>query len=134
MTRVGLQDIFFDPNFLLFAYSYLQNRKVLLGIDGVLVKNIILPGIIKMSMELKNNTYKSTPVRRVLFPKSNGKSRLLGISSSTDEVIQQALLLLLEPFFNSVFYKSNHGFRQGFSALICLDEIQKCWQVKVWFL
>lgn len=130
----SFEKIFFDPNFLLFSYSFLKSRKVAPGSDNVSLSNITLAGILKMSEELRFNNYKPKPVRRVLIPKSNGRSRPFGISSSKDKVIQQALLLLVEPFFESIFDNSSYGFRRGRSSHTCLREIQARWQGATWFL
>lgn len=122
----GLRDIFFNPNFLLFACSCLRNCKILF--------NITLAEIIKISMELKNNLYKFKPIHRVGVLKLNKNSCFLSIASLKDKVVQQALLLLLEPFFENIFENSSYGFRQKSNAHSCLTEIQKSWQGIVWFL
>ena len=41
--------------------------------------------------QVRNGSYQPSPIKGVEIPKSNGKTRMLGIPTLTDRVIQQAL-------------------------------------------
>jgi RNA-directed DNA polymerase len=90
------------------------------GIDGITVKE--LPGILKarwreIEEQLLQGRYQPQPVRRVQIPKPDGGGvRNLGIPTTVDRVIQQAILQRLQPLWDPTFSEHSYGFRPGRSA------------------
>jgi len=70
----------------------------------------------KIRAKLLNGTWVPTPVRRVEIPKPSGGTRMLGIPTVMDRVIQQMLLQVLTPIFEPMFSDHSYGFRPGRSA------------------
>lgn len=99
------------------------------------------PGIDKMTVQklgpyLKDNwitikeqilecKYKPQPVRRVEIPKPDGGIRKLGIPSVVDRFVQQALLQVLQKYWDPTFSEHSYGFRPGRSAHQAVSKAQE---------
>ena len=75
----------------------------------------------------KSGTYVAPPVRRVHIPKagSSTETRPLGIPTFEDKILQRAVLMVLEPVYETDFLDVSHGFRPGRGAHGALDSLWK---------
>ena len=101
------------------AYSKVYRNKGAGGVDKVQVtelKSILQANGKRYTNQIERETYKVSPILGVEIPKSNGKTRLLGIPTAIDRVFQQALHQVLQPIFEPNFQQHSYGFRPNRNA------------------
>ncbi|CAM3041639.1 RNA-directed DNA polymerase [Paenibacillus larvae] len=99
---------------LLEALKRVEANKGSHGVDGMSVKSLrehIKQNWQTIRQAIEEGTYQPSPVRRVEIPKPNGGTRMLGIPTATDRLIQQAIAQALTPLFDPRFSEHSYGFR-----------------------
>jgi RNA-directed DNA polymerase len=96
------------------AYRGVKSNKGSSGVDGMSV-NELSPWLNRHKDELiaslLSGNYEPEAIRGVQIPKPGGGMRQLGIPTVKDRLVQQAILQIMEPIFDSTFSESNYGFR-----------------------
>src|ERR687888_934475 len=95
------------------------------GIDGITKSHLASEEaqstlIQAIGQELRDRSFRPSPVRRISIPKSNGKQRPLGLSTLKDRVVQMLLKMVLEPIWESDFLNCSNGFRPGRRPMDCI--------------
>lgn len=101
------------------AYRRVKRNGGAAGIDAMTVEQML--SYLKEHREeflasLHGGWYKPKAVRRVEIPKPDGGTRMLGVPTVIDRMVQQALVQILQPIFEPTFSDSSYGFRPKRSA------------------
>jgi RNA-directed DNA polymerase len=110
------------------AYKLVRRNNGAPGIDGVTFESIENEGLNEflqqIQHELKTKTYYPMRNRKKAIPKGGGESRILGIASIRDRVVQNAIRLILEPIFESDFQAGSYGYRPKRTAHEALEKVR----------
>jgi len=124
----ALYDKIYRADILKLAWRLVKANKGSPGIDGVAFAAIeseegVDCYLSEISSQLKDKSYRSSPVKRVMIPKADGSLRPLGIPTIRDRVVQMATKLVIEPIFEADFCENSYGFRPQKSAHQAIDAI-----------
>jgi group II intron reverse transcriptase/maturase len=124
-----LYDKISSMRFLKEAYKRVRANKGREGVDNMTFEDVENYGIAKylteIQQELKEKTYKPSPVFRVYIKKANGKQRPLGIPTIKDRIVQMACKIVIEPIFEADFEDCSYGFRPKRSAHDAMKKIKE---------
>src|SRR3979490_2043951 len=113
----ALYDKISREDILAYAFAQCRSNKGAPGIDGQDFADVEAYGarrwLGELALALRQETYRSDPIRRVFIPKANGKLRPLGISTLRDRVCMTATMLVLEPIFEAVLPPEKSAHRPG---------------------
>ena len=118
-ARTGLWESFLSRDNLARALRRVEQNAGAAGIDGMRADELrrwLHVHWRDVRAQLDAGIYRPRPVRRVTIPKLSGGTRLLGVPTALDRLIQQALLQVLTPVFDPHFHDASFGFRPGRSA------------------
>ena len=105
---------------------YELNRKAMPGIDGVTWQNYekqLEERLPKLHTEIHKDSYRAKPVLRTYIPKADGQKRPLGVTAIEDKLVQQAIVNVLTPVYETEFYGFSYGYRPGRSQHGALDAL-----------
>lgn len=96
------------------AYRQVVRNKGSAGVDGMKVTELfsyLESNRDRIATSILNHTYVPQPIRGVEIPKSNGKTRLLGVPTVVDRWLQQAVSQVLMTKYELTFEEHSYGFR-----------------------
>jgi RNA-directed DNA polymerase len=106
------------------ACIHVVQNKGSAGVDRMSVnalKDYVRKNREQIARALKDGDYKPQPILGVSIPKSNGKTRLLGIPTVADHWLQQCVAQAITPKFEFEFKSNSYGFRPGKNAQQCVQ-------------
>lgn len=71
---------------------------------------------VSLYASIRGKSYLPSAILGVEIPKGEGKTRLLGVPTATDRVLQQAVSQVLMPMYENGFSENSYGFRPGKNA------------------
>ena len=110
------------------AYKHIKSNNGSPGVDGMgfsQLSDYLKEHWESISCEIRNQEYQPQAILGVEIPKSNGKTRLLGIQTLTDRLLSQAVNQVLSPIFEPDFRENSYGFRPGRNAHQAVKQAQQ---------
>ena len=101
------------------ALRQVQQNKGSAGIDGLKTNQLytnLQEHRVEIEHQIRNGKYLPQPILGVEIPKSNGKTRLLGIPTVVDRLLQQAVSQVIAVKFEMEFEDFSYGFRPNRNA------------------
>ena len=95
------------------------------GVDGMEteeLKDWLRKNLSELRRKLLSGEYEPKEVRQVEIPKSSGGTRILGIPTVIDRLIQQAIHQKLSPLYEEQFSENSYGFRPSRNAWQAINQ------------
>ncbi len=124
----SLIDKVMRPATLDLAWQRVARNKGAAGVDGRSIERFSHRSegyLAELQRSLADGSYRPNPVKRVEIPKGDGKTRLLGIPTVRDRIVQTALKMVIEPIFEVQFRPGSFGFRPGRGCKDALREVDR---------
>lgn len=119
MLKEELLEAVLERSNLQAAYLVVKANQGAPGIDGIGTEDLgehLRAHWVGIKAKLSEGRYKPSPVRAVAIAKPGGGERQLGIPTTLDRLIQQALQQVLSGILDPTFSDASYGYRPGRSA------------------
>jgi group II intron reverse transcriptase/maturase len=133
-----LYRLLYRPELYIVAYERVKSSpgSMTVGTDRQSIDGFSMKQIEAIIDTMRNESFQFSRARRIKIPKANGKLRPLGIPTTKDKIVQEALRMILESIYDGskpTFLACSHGFRPGRSTHTCLKEV-RTWHNVSWFI
>lgn len=137
--RVPLTRVYrslYSEDLFLTAYDKIARNKGALtqGTEEETVDGMSMRRIRNIIEQLRYERFHFRPSRRIQTPKKSGGTRPLSIPNFSEKLVQEALRMLLEAYYEPRFLDSSHGFRPGRGCHTALARIRRNFFGTVWFI
>jgi group II intron reverse transcriptase/maturase len=134
LTRV-YRSLFSEDLFLAAYGKIARNQGALTpGTESDTADGMSLARIRSIIEQLRQERFRFHPARRIQVPKKSGGKRPLGIPNFTDKLVQEALRMVLEAYYEPRFRDSSHGFRPGRGCHTALANLNCKFRGSAWFI
>jgi len=116
------------PKTLALAWTKVRANGGASGVDGQSIERFAVRAeeyLAELTEALRMGIYDPQAIRRVEIPKSDGRTRPLGIPTVKDRIVQTAMKLVIEPIFEVMFLPASYGFRPGRGCKDALREVDR---------
>jgi group II intron reverse transcriptase/maturase len=117
-----------------YAKLYRNDGAMTPGVTNETVDGMSVEKIKAIIQSLQDGSFSWKPTERVYIPKKNGKKRPLGLPTWTDQLVQEVIRSILEPYFEAKFKDSSHGFRPRRGCHTALADCKKKFKGANWFI
>lgn len=101
------------------AFKQVRENAGSSGVDGMAIEELrqwLGKNLNSLQEEVLKERYEASPVRKVEIPKPTGGTRMLGIPTVKDRLIQQAIYQELNRYYDPNFSNNSYGFRPNRNA------------------
>lgn len=98
------------------AWAYVRAKGARGGVDGVSVDQFDAhqdEELARLEAELRSGRYVPEPPDRIHVPKSDGRTRPIGLPAVRDKVVQRAVVIVIEPLFERIFRDCSYAYRRN---------------------
>jgi retron-type reverse transcriptase len=113
---------------LVVAYELIKSKpgNMTPGADPSTLDGVSLDFLRSVQQKLRAGKFNFPAARRIQIPKPGkpNETRPLTIASPRDKIVQKAMLLGMEGFYNSKFLDTSHGFRPGMGTHTAIQYVE----------
>lgn len=126
----NLHKMLCDTEILAIAYEKLKSKpgQMTPGVNPETLDGMSLEVLADIAERLRNESFQFKPARRANIPKASGGTRPLTIASPRDQIVQEAIRMILEAIYEPTFSVYSHGFRPRRGCHTALKAVRQDFQ------